>query len=169
MRDGRASATVHLLGSEQEEYGVQVMTKKKRAGKPTMPVEDAENVLATMRADLRDRYDNNVSEYARALGRSQSGLSKNIEGVATPSIALAEDVARLHGITEYELRKGVALIDIVSPLDVALRYWQNKWPATVVAIARDLAKKETRTPQEWSQRMDEIVAVASARPTKKPR
>ena len=73
------------------------------SGRPELRTDRAERVREALRALLRDRFDQNVTALAKAIRRSQSGVSQLLAGKNDPSYETAERVAGLLGLTVQEL------------------------------------------------------------------
>jgi transcriptional regulator with XRE-family HTH domain len=116
------------------------------SGRPELRPDRAERVREALRGLLRDRFDENVTALAKALRRSQSGVSQILAGKNDPSFETAERVARLLGVTVQELLEegtGVgarsALLSSRPNLREALDWVTSRGKATEEAVQAVLA------------------------------
>ncbi len=99
-----SSAAVHAIDPPMGEGG-----SVPSVGRPSLKKEQADRVVAAMRRLLTERYDNNKTRLAAALGRSQPSISDLLhpQGVkGRPSYETAERVAKLVGVSVAELMGG---------------------------------------------------------------
>jgi len=72
-------------------------------GRPSLRPDQVQRVRSALRQLYRDRYGENATAMAAALGRSQSAVSQLLSGKNAPSYETAERVAALKGVHVAEL------------------------------------------------------------------
>lgn len=71
---------------------------QRKPGKPSISVTEAERVMAVLRRIYVDRFKENKSELARALGISQPAVTQLLAGTNLPSLKTARAAARIEGV-----------------------------------------------------------------------
>lgn len=85
--------------------------------RPTLSASQAQRVLDAMRRLKDDRFKGSVSELARALGRRQPSVTQLLAGKHGPSYQTAVVVAKLLGITVWQLFGEAALDPLVLAIE----------------------------------------------------